>query len=297
MIKPLPVRAPLPSQALVRVKANSLNLGEVRRALTMAEAGWRPGWDLAGVVEQPAIDRSGPSAGTRVVGFLPAGAWTEVVAVPTNALAQLPDNVSFVQAATLPVAGMIALYSLEQHGAIIGRRVLVTGASGGVGHLAVEIAKHAGAFVVASVRRPERERHARAAGAHEVVVGEDPLAAANLGPYDLILESVGGSSLGAAMKMIAPGGMCVLYGVSASSEATFDAATFMRTGGASLYGFILFHEIPHRPAAQGLARLVEMVADGQLHPQIELGAPFEQIAEVANKLYSRGIAGKAVLHL
>lgn len=297
VIKPLPVRAPLPSQALVRVKANSLNLGEVRRALTMAEAGWRPGWDLAGVVEQPAIDRSGPSAGTRVVGFLPAGAWTEVVAVPTNALAQLPDNVSFAQAATLPVAGMIALYSLEQHGAIIGRRVLVTGASGGVGHLAVEIAKHAGAFVVASARRPERERYARAAGANEVVVGEDPLAAANLGPYDLILESVGGSSLGAAMKMIAPGGMCVLYGVSASSGATFDAATFMRTGGASLYGFILFHEIPHRPAAQGLARLVEMVADGQLHPQIELGAPFEQIAEVANKLYSRGIAGKAVLHL
>jgi NADPH:quinone reductase-like Zn-dependent oxidoreductase len=217
--------------------------------------------------------------------------------VPTNALAQLPDNVSFAQAATLPVAGLTALYSLEQHGAILGRRVLVTGASGGVGHLAVEIAKHAGAFVVASVRRPERERHARVAGAHEVVVGEDPLAAANLGPYDLILESVGGSSLGAAMKMMARGGMCVLYGVSASSEATFDAATFMRTGGASLYGFILFHEILHRPAAEGLARLVEMVAGGRLHPQIELEASFEQIAEVATKLYSRGIAGKAVLHL
>ena len=296
-IKPLPVREPLPSQALVRVKAISLNLGEVRRALTMAEAGWRPGWDLAGVVEQPAVDRSGPSAGTRVVGFLPAGAWAEVVAVPTNALAQLPENVSFAQAATLPVAGLTALYSLEQHGAIIGRRVLVTGASGGVGHLAVEIARHAGAFVVASVRRPEREKHARAAGADEVVVGEDPSVAANLGPYDLILESVGGRSLGAALKMIAPGGMCVLYGVSASSEATFDAATFMRTGGASLYGFILFHEIPSRPAAQGLARLVEMVAGGRLHPQIELEASFEQIAEVANKLYSRGIAGRAVLHL
>ena len=296
-IKPLPVREPLPSQALVRVKAISLNLGEVRRALTMTEAGWRPGWDLAGVVEQPAADRSGPSAGARVVGFLPAGAWAEVVAVPTNALAQLPENVSFAQAATLPVAGLTALYSLEQHGAIIGRRVLVTGASGGVGHLAVEIARHAGAFVVASVRRPERENHARAAGAHEVVIGEDPLAAAKLGPYDLILESLAGGSLGAALKMIAPGGMCVLYGVSASSEVTFDAATFMRTGGASLYGFILFHEIPHRPVAQGLARLVAMVADGRLHPQIELEAPFEQIAEVANKLYSRGIAGKAVLHL
>jgi NADPH2:quinone reductase len=296
-IKPSPMRSPLPSQAVVRVKAISLNLGEVRRALTMTEAGWRPGWDLAGVVEQPAADRSGPPAGARVVGFLPGGAWAEMAAVPTNAIAQLPDNVSFAQAATLPVAGLTALYSLEQHGAIIGRRVLITGASGGVGHLAVEIANRAGALVVASVRRPEREKHARAAGAHEVVVGEDLSTAAKFGPYDLILESIGGASLGAALKMIAPGGMCVLYGVSASSEASFDAATFMRTGGASLYGFILFHELPHRPASQGLARLVEMVSGERLHPQIELEAPFAQIAEVANKLYDRGIAGKAVLSL
>lgn len=297
VIKSLPMRAALPSQALVRVKAISLNLGEVRRALTMAEAGWRPGWDLAGVIEQPAADRSGPPVGARVVGFLPAGAWAEAVVVPTNALAPLPDNVSFAQAATLPVAGLTALYALEQHGAIIGRRVLVTGASGGVGHLAVELANRAGAYVVASVRRPEREKHARSAGAHEVVVGEDPSAAAGFGPYDLILESVGGDSLGAALKMIAPDGMCVLYGVSASSTTTFDAATFMRTGGARLYGFILFHEILSRPASQGLARLVAMVAAGRLNPQIELEAPFAQIAEVANKLYSRGIAGKAVLHL
>src|SRR5438132_3137014 len=172
-IKPMPVRAPLPSQALVRVKAISLNLGEVRRALTTAEAGWRPGWDLAGVVEQAAADHSGPPAGPRVVGFVPAGAWAEAVAVPTNALAQLPDNVSFAQAATLPVAGLTALYALEQNGSVLGRRVLVTGASGGVGHLAVELARQA---VAAAVRRPEREKHARVAGAHEVVIGEEPSA-------------------------------------------------------------------------------------------------------------------------
>src|ERR1700740_3657655 len=101
-IRPMPVRAPLPSEALVRVKAISLNLGEVRRALTMAEAGWRPGWDLAGVVEQTAADHSGPPAGGGGAGFVPAGAWAEAVVVPTNALAELPDSVSFAQAATLP---------------------------------------------------------------------------------------------------------------------------------------------------------------------------------------------------
>ena len=77
----------------------------------------------------------------------------------------------------------------------------------------------------------------------------------------------------------------------------FRRSHFHADGGASLYGFILFHELPHRPAAEGLARLAAMVAVGRLHPQVELEAPYEQIAEVANKLYSRGIAGKAVLHL
>ena len=296
-IKDVPAPSPRPNEALVRVKAISLNLGEVRRSLTMAEAGFRPGWDLAGVVENPAADGSGPPAGTRVVGFLPAGAWAEMAAVPSNAIAALPPDVSFAQASTLPVAGLTALYSLELNGSLIERRVLMTGASGGVGHMAVEMANHAGAFVVASVRRAEREKHARGAGAHEVVIGEDLSAASRLGPYDLILESIGGGSLAAALKLLARNGMCVLYGVSGSAETTFDAATFMRTGGARLYGFILFHEIRFRPAGEGLAQLVRMVAGGKLHPQIELEAPFGQIAEVAQKFYNRGIAGKAVLNL
>lgn len=296
-IKDVPAPSPRPNEALVRVKAISLNLGEVRRSLTMAEAGFRPGWDLAGIVENAAADGSGPPAGTRVVGFLPSGAWAEMAAVPSNAIAALPSNVSFAQAATLPVAGLTALYSLELNGSLIERRVLVTGASGGVGHMAVEMASHAGAFVVASVRRPEREKHARGAGAHEVVIGEDLSAASCLGPYDLILESIGGDSLAAALKLLARNGMCVLYGVSGSAETTFDAATFMRTGGARLYGFILFHEIRYRPASEGLAQLVRMVAGNKLHPQIELEAPFGQIAEVTQKFYNRGIAGKAVLNL
>ena len=97
----------------MRVAAISLNRGEVRRAMS-AEAGWRPGWDLAGTVERAARDGSGPPSGSRVVGFLASGAWAEAAAVPTRALAVLPDAVTFVQAATLPVAGLTALYALEQ---------------------------------------------------------------------------------------------------------------------------------------------------------------------------------------
>src|SRR5262245_42846974 len=296
VIRPVPAPTPSPSQALVRVAAVSLNLGEVRRSMT-ADAGWRPGWDLAGTVEKAAADGAGPRAGARVVGFVPSGAWAELVAVPTNALAILPETVSFAQASTLPVAGLTALYSLDRNGSLLGRSVLVTGASGGVGHFGCQLARHAGARVVGTVRRAEREKHAREAGAHEIVIGEDISPAAALGLYHLVLESVGGSSLAAALSMLAPDGVCVLYGVSASAEVTFNARSFFTVGGASLYGFILFHEIKRWPASDGLARLVHLVAEGALRPPIEVEAPWSEIATVAHNFFNRGIPGKAVLRL
>src|SRR5438093_1552415 len=137
------VAEPVPdrSEAVVRVRAISLNRGEVRRS-TMAAAGWRPGWDIAGEVERPAATGSGPRAGARVVGLLPEGAWAEHVAIPTHALAELPDKVTFSQAATFPVAGLTALHALAKGGLILGRRVLVTGATGGVGDFAGQLAPH-----------------------------------------------------------------------------------------------------------------------------------------------------------
>jgi NADPH:quinone reductase-like Zn-dependent oxidoreductase len=293
VIRPVPEPVPDRGEAIVRVRALSLNRGEVRRS-GLAAAGWRPGWDLAGTVERAAADGSGPRQDARVVGLLPEGAWAERVAVPTHALAELPDKVTFSQAATFPVAGLTALYALAKRGQILARRVLVTGATGGVGDFAVQLARLGGAHVTASVRRAEQAASVRQLGAHEVVVGDEIPASPK---YDLVIESVGGRTLGTALAALERGGMCVTLGVSAAAEVTFDTRTFFVSGRATLYGFYLFVELGNDPAGHGLRRLGELVAAGQISPHISLERPWTEIGQVARDLVDRRFPGKAVLTL
>ena len=300
VLREIPEASPLPSEALVRVAAVSLNRGEVRRALTVGTnlpPGWRPGWDVAGVVEQAAADGSGPQAGARVVGFLGFGGWAERVAVPTRALAELPPEVSFAQAATLPVAGLTALHALAKGGQLLERSVLITGATGGVGDYAIQLARLSGARIVASVRRPDQEAWAKEAGADRVAVGDDPAALRAMGPYDLVVESVGGAILPAALSALAEGGICVLLGTTGGAHVTFDASAFYPIGRAVLYGFILFDELGVEPASVGLGRLARLVAAGKLNPRITREAPWTEVAAVAQELMDRRYPGKAVLHV
>ena len=291
VIRPVPDPTPERSEAVVRVRAISLNRGEVRRA-GMAPAGWRPGWDLAGVVEVAAADGSGPRVGARVVGVVLEGAWAERVAVPTHALAELPDKVTFSQAATFPVAGLTALHALAKGGLLLGRRVLITGATGGVGDFAVQLARFAGAHVAASVRRDDQVATARELGAHDVIVGDDIPPSPK---YDLIVDSVGGRTLGGALAALQRAGTCVTLGVSAGAEVTFDARQFFVAGRTTLYGLYLFTELLSERASVGLRRLAELVVAGQLAPHISLERPWKEIAQVAQDLMARRFPGKAVL--
>jgi NADPH2:quinone reductase len=297
-LKPVELAAAVPDEVTVRVTAISLNRGEVRRATSQGQAGERPGWDFAGIVEERAPNGSGPPIGSRVVGLLASGAWAERVRAPSHSVATLPEAVTDAQAATLPVAGLTALHALRQSGFLLGRKVLVDGASGGVGHLAVQLAAASGALVWGQIRRPEFRSAIAGACGERIVLGADLKAAAPHGPFDLIVDSLGGAALAAALTMLAPGGTCVTFGVSESPTSTIASGEFFRAGGVKLYGLILFHELRRvEPAADGLALLAGLVAGRVLRPHVAVEAPWTEIGSVARQLLDRNFAGKAVLHV
>jgi NADPH:quinone reductase-like Zn-dependent oxidoreductase len=285
-----------PSEALVQVEAISLNRGEVLHAM-QAEAGWRPGWDLAGTVIKQAASGTGPKVGSRVVGSVGAGAWAEQVAVQTSRLAELPASVTFAQAATLPTAGLTALRALEKGGFLLNRRVLITGSTGGVGLFAHQLARLCGAYVVGTARHERLEALVREAGADEVIVGDDISEAGAYGPYDLIIDSVGGKTLESALSLLATGATCVTLGWSASPEVTVDVSTFILTGRTTLYGLNMYTEFDSRARSEDLAWLAQLVAKQQLRTPIEVEASWHDIGDVAQRLLQRQFTGKAVLHL
>jgi len=287
-----------PGEATIRVTAISLNRGEVKRAMTTMETGDRPGWDFAGVVEEAAQVGGGPLVGARVVGVLPSGAWAERLRAPIGYLAVLPGGVTDAQASTLPVAGLTALHALRKGGMLLGRKVLIDGASGGVGHFAVQLAAASGARVYGHIRREELRPAIAEWCTGGVVVGPSLEAARGSGPFHLIVDSVGGSALSAALSMLCPNGTCVTLGVSEGSSVTFDSGAFFRAAGASLYGMLLFDEMAKtEPAGTGLALLADLVDRKALHPRIEVEAPWTEIAGIARQLLDRRFSGKAVLRV
>jgi NADPH:quinone reductase-like Zn-dependent oxidoreductase len=283
-----PEPLPAPGEALVAVEAYSVNRGEIF-LLEAPRDRWRPGQDVAGRVARAAADGSGPAAGTRVVGHVPSGGWAPRVAAPTNALAALPDEVPAAAAATLGVAGLTALRLVRAAGSLAGRRLLITGASGGVGHFVVELAVAQGAMVSAVSASAQRGERLVALGARVVA----DVAEAQ-GPFDVIIESVGGDALQAALKQLAPRGTLLWLGQAGRRPATFDFfAAVSAAPGAAIVPFSYWRS--EVSDADDLATLVRLVAGGHLHPEIGVVAHWHETPEVLTALGQRQVRGNAVL--
>ncbi|MER6812090.1 zinc-binding dehydrogenase [Spirillospora sp. NPDC000708] len=274
-------------QVLVDVLHTSLNYADLNNARNgRVPVGSPLGLDAAGVIIRGAADGSGPSAGTRVVLFAD-GAFAKRVAVDVSAVAEVPDGIGLAEAAALPTAGLAALRSLRTAAVAPGKRVLVTGASGGVGRYAVQLAAHAGAYVIASVGSSERGDGLAGAGANEVIVGLDAVKE----PVDIVVESVGGGHLVTAWKLLAPGGSLQSVGWASGEPAVFPP--YSTVGPPKT----LVSYVNDFAAADDLADLVRLVADGALVPAIGWRGSWERFTEAADELIGRRVNGKAVFDL
>jgi len=277
-LREVPEPQPAPNEAVVEVRAFSLNRGELRLFQIRPE-GWRPGQDISGVVVQPAANGSGPEAGARVVALTDNAGWAERAAVPAHRMATLPDNVLLEEAAALPVAGLTALRTLRHGAPLLGKRVLITGAAGGVGHFATQLAARSGARVTAVVGRPERGRHLR--GADEIIAGIDKAQ----GHFGLILESAGEAK-----------GTIVIFGNSSGEPTSFSFRDFAEHPNARIQSFSYFTSEAEERFAPDLALLVSLVGDGSLKPHL-VEESWRDLAKLGPELRDRRLPGKAVFRI
>lgn len=280
--------APGPGDAVIRVEAFSVNRGETF-LLEQPRASWRPGKDIAGLVVQGAADGSGPAAGTRVVAHPPDGGWAEYAAVATGSIAELPPEVGAVTAAALPLAGLTALRLLRTAGDVTGRRILITGASGGVGHYLVELAANAGAEVTAISATPDRGSRLTELGASTVL---DRVTAA-AGPFDLVLESVGGDVFPQALARLTPGGTLIWFGQASREPVTISFFDLLNHQPSATIRHFSYAD--PSPYGADLATLVRLVARGRLHPEIGRVTDWADTVATLTDLRDRRIRGNAVL--
>lgn len=283
------LRDPGPADVVVRVTHTSLNAGEVREPPTPRANGW----DIAGTLEH--AGPSGLPVGSRVVGFsADREGWAEKVVLPADAVAPIPDPVSSAAAAALPVAAGTALAMVDAAvSGLVGERALVTGATGGVGGFAVQLARLAGCHVTAQVRRDDQIEGVRALGADEVVVTDGDLG--SVGPFALVAAAVGGPTLTSALGRLEADGTAVVVSGTGGVDTAFGA--LIGKGRAHLVGLNLYAYSSVVPARRWLGRLLRLVAARRLAVNpVDLG-DWTTMDDAIAKLRGRTFMGKGVVRI
>jgi NADPH:quinone reductase-like Zn-dependent oxidoreductase len=289
-VEEVPKPEPGPTEVLVRVVAAGVNPVDwkVRSGGgLLGEPPFTVGWDVAGVVEAVGLGVTWLAAGDRVFGMprfpREAACYAEYVVSPSRQLARIPDGLDDVEAAAAPLAGLTAWQSLvDTAGVGEGSRVLVLGAAGGVGHLAVQIAAARGAWV-AGTSSAAKHGFLRELGVDEALDRDEPVV---VGDVDVVLDAVGGEVGLGALPALRDGG--VLVTVSGSSVPGLVEAA----GGRVRVAGILVE--PDRVGMQALAALA---VEGKLRPQVERTFPLEE-AGAAQALGEQGrTRGKLVLRV
>jgi NADPH2:quinone reductase len=288
----VPEPSPGPGELLVRMEAASVNRGEIRNA------GGQPpgkviGWDIVGSVVALGEGVTGFEVGERVLSLSPAGgAFAELVATPAAWTTPLPSAADPVLASTLPVAGVAALSILRLARVHAGDRVLVTGAAGGVGLMAVQFALDAKATVTGQARSEERAATVREHGAEVLIHPGDGSPVE--GEFDVVLDGIGGPVFAPLLRSMVLGGRMVVYGNSADAESTFRVEDFYPKA-ITIYGFRIFQSVPPEQGVKDLAMLADLVAQGGIKINVHATAPLTEAIPLIRDFYDRKVTGKIVL--
>ncbi len=293
------------NQVLIRVRAAGLDRGTWHMATGLpypvrAVSGWRapknpiPGLDVAGTVAAVGAAVTRFAVGDEVFGF-GKGSFAEYAVASESLLALKPAELTFEQAAALPVSGLTALQALRDAGKLrAGQQVLVTGASGGVGSYAVQIAVAMGA-VVTGVCSGAKADLVRGLGAETVIDYTREDFAAQGRRYDLIVDTAGNPSLKRLRRSLAARGTAVIVGGEHGDRWT--GGLFRPIGGMllSLFSRQRFVMFMARQNAADLERLSELTATGKVAPSIDRTYPLEQMPTALGRLDAGEVRGKAVI--
>lgn len=311
----LPDPVPGPGEVLVEVAATAINHADLLqlRGFYPPPPGEPevPGLECSGVIAAVGeeVDPDGPwRPGTRIMALLGGGGHGERVAVPMGQLMPVPDNLSLVEAAALPEAGLTAWTNLVVEGGLqAGETVLVAGATGGMGTMFVQLAHQLGGRVVASARdrgRLERLRELAPVEIIEIVAaGEDlPARVRELTGgkgADLVIDMIGGAQVPVHLAALATRGRLVLVGVPTGRRAEIDLGAVLSRR-LRLIGSVL-RARPREEKAQltaGFAGFaLPRLADGRLRPVVDRVLPFERIADAYAELERGGVFGKIVVEV